>query len=164
MNGSGAGLFAVAGFVGRTGGRFASGRREHRREIVSFTANLKNNRVMMNLCEGELYVFSKVPADVKPIYAVFEAYESGCSYVKFMLSSDRFETEGCLPDGYVCARPATESEKADFERALEFYRLRILRIERCLSERGIGDVEDELGELSAAFGAELVLESCRDGN
>jgi len=102
---------------------------------------------MMDLRKGELYVFGNGSAETEPIYAVFEEYESGCLYVNFMLSSDRFETEGCLPDGYVDARPATEREKADFEKALEFYRGRLSRIERCLSERGSGDVEVELSEL-----------------
>ena len=113
----------------------------------SLAINLKIIRVMMNVRKGELYVFCSESAGTEPIYAVFEEYESGCLYVNFMLSTDRFETEGCLPDGYVCARPATEDEKTDFERRLEIYRHRLSRIERCLSERGIGDMEEELSRL-----------------
>lgn len=108
---------------------------------------IKIDRIMMNLQKGELYVFSGESADSEPVYAVFEECDSGCLYVNFLLSSRRFETEGCLPDAYVRARVATAEEKSDFEKALEMYRRRLMRIERCLSERGSGDVEDELNGL-----------------
>ena len=132
--------------VGERKGREKEGSRPDRSPVVSVRL-IKIDRMMMNLQKGELYVFGDESAEAEPVYAIFEESDSGCLYVNFLLSSSRFETEGCLPDAYVQARVATAEEKSDFEKALEMYRRRLMRIERCLSERGSGDVEDELNGL-----------------